>query len=159
MKLYELTEAYERILEMAEQLDDGTLKDTLDSINDAIEVKAENTAKVIRQLDASVEMLKTEINRLSERKQAIENNARNLKLYLQDSLEAVGKDKVKGELFTVAIQNNPQSVEVLDESIVPKDYFVEQPPKLKKHLLLASLKQGEEIAGVELKQTRSLRIR
>jgi hypothetical protein len=68
-------------------------------------------------------------------------------------------EKVKGELFTVAIQNNPQSVEVLDESKIPKDYFVEQPPKLKKHLLLASLKQGEEIAGVELKQSRSLRIR
>lgn len=159
MKLYELTEAYERILELAEQLDDGSMKDTLDSLNDAIEVKAENTAKVIRQLDASAEMLKTEINRLTERKQAIENNTRNLKRYLQESLEKVGMEKVKGELFTVAIQNNPQSVEVLDESKIPKDYFVEQEPKLKKHLLLASLKQGEEIAGVELKQTRSLRIR
>ena len=159
MKLYELTEAYERILEMAEQLDDGSMKDTLDSLNDAIEVKAENTAKVIRQLDASAEMLKTEINRLTERKQAIENNTRNLKRYLQESLEKVGMEKVKGELFTVAIQNNPQSVEVLDEKKIDKRFFVEQEPKLKKQLLLAALKQGEQIAGAELKQSRSLRIR
>ena len=159
MRLYELTQSYERILEMAEQLDDGSMKDTLDSLNDAIEVKAENTAKVIRQLEASAEMLKTEINRMTERKQAIENNVRNLKVYLQESLEKVGMEKVKGELFTVAIQNNPQSVEVLDEKKIDKRFFVEQEPKLKKQLLLAALKQGEQIAGAELKQSRSLRIR
>ena len=159
MRLYELTQAYERILELAEQLDDGALKDTLDSLNDAIEVKAENTAKVIKQLDADSEMLKGEIQRLSSRKQAIETNARNLKRYLQESLEKIGMEKVKGDLFTVAIQNNPPSLEVLDERKIELDYFNHPAPVLDKKAVLQTLKRGIEMEGARIKQTRSLRIR
>lgn len=159
MKLYELTEAYERILELAEQLDAETLKDTLDSINDAIEDKAENTAKVIKQLDADAEMLRNEEKRLAARRQAIENNARNLKRYLQESLEKVGMEKVKGELFTVAIQNNPPSLEVLDERKIELDYFNHPAPVLDKKAVLQTLKRGIEMEGARIKQTRSLRIR
>lgn len=157
MNLYELTQNYLQVLEMAEAGED--LADTLESLEDAIEVKAENTAKVIKQLEANAEMLANEAKRLSERKSAIENNVRNLKSYLQDQLDKCGKSKIKGEIFTVAIQNNPQSVEVLDESKIPAAYFIQQAPKLDRKELLAHLKAGEEIAGVAIKQTQSLRIR
>jgi len=157
MNLYQLTENYLTVLEMAENGDD--LTDTLEALTDAIEDKAENTAKVIKQLEANADMLANEIKRLSERKTAIENNAKQLKVYLQEQLEKCGKSKIKGEIFTVAIQNNPQSVEVLDESKIPAAYFIPQAPKLDRKELLAHLKAGEEIAGVAIKQTQSLRIR
>lgn len=157
MNLYELTQNYLHVLEMAENGDD--LADTLESLEDAIEVKAENTAKVIKQLEANAEMLANEAKRLSERKSAIENNVRNLKSYLQEQLEKCGKSKIKGEIFTVALQNNPQSVDVLDESLIPSTYFIQQAPKLDRKELLTHLKAGEEIAGVTIKQTKSLRIR
>ena len=157
MNLYTLTDNYLRVLELAENGDD--LTDTLEALEDAIEDKAENTAKVIKQLEANASMLDNEINRLTERKKASENNAKRLKMYLQDQLEKVGTDKIKGEIFTVAIQNNPQSVEVLDETIIPADYFIPQQPKLDRKELLAHLKAGETIPGVMVKQSRSLRIR
>ena len=157
MNLYELTQNYLQVLEIAENGDD--LADTLEALEDAIEVKAENTAKVIKQLEANAEMLANESRRLSERKSAIENNVRNLKSYLQDQLDKCGKTKIKGEIFTVAIQNNPQSVDVLDESLIPSTYFIQQAPKLDRKELLTHLKAGEEIAGVTIKQTKSLRIR
>lgn len=157
MHLYELTQNYLQVLEIAENGDD--LADTLEALEDAIEVKAENTAKVIKQLEANAEMLANESRRLSERKSAIENNVRNLKSYLQDQLDKCGKSKIKGEIFTVAIQNNPQSVDVLDESLIPSTYFIQQAPKLDRKELLTHLKAGEEIAGVTIKQTKSLRIR
>lgn len=157
MNLYELTQNYLQVLEMAENGED--LADTLESLEDAIEVKAENTAKVIKQLEANAEMLANESRRLSERKSAIENNVRNLKSYLQEQLEKCGKSKIKGEIFTVALQNNPQSVDVLDESLIPSTYFIQQAPKLDRKELLTHLKAGEEIAGVTIKQTKSLRIR
>ena len=157
MNLYELTQNYLHVLEMAENGDD--LADTLESLEDAIEVKAENTAKVIKQLEANAEMLANESRRLSERKSAIENNVRNLKSYLQDQLDKCGKSKIKGEIFTVAIQNNPMSVEVLDEERIPKEFFIQQEPKLNRKELLQHLKAGEEISGVVMKQTKSLRIR
>lgn len=157
MNLYTLTQNYLQVLEMAESGED--LADTLESLEDAIEVKAENTAKVIKQLEANAEMLANESRRLSERKSAIENNVRNLKSYLQDQFERCGKAKVKGEIFTVAIQNNPQSVEVVDETKIPLEFFIQQEPKLDRKELLTHLKAGEEIAGVTIKQTKSLRIR
>lgn len=157
MNLYELTQNYLQVLEMAENGDD--LADTLEALEDAIEVKAENTAKVIKQLEANAEMLANESRRLSERKSAIDNNVRNLKSYLQDQLDKCGKSKIKGEIFTVALQNNPQSVDVLDESLIPSTYFIQQAPKLDRKELLTHLKAGEEIAGVTIKQTKSLRIR
>ncbi len=157
MNLYELTQNYLQVLEMAESGED--LADTLESLEDAIEVKAENTAKVIKQLEANAEMLANESKRLSERKSAIENNVRNLKRYLQEQLEKCGKTKIKGEIFTVAIQNNPQSVEVIDETKIPLEFFVEQAPKLDKKTLLQHLKNEEQIPGASLKQSQSLRIR
>ena len=157
MNLYNLTTNYLHVLELAENGDD--LTDTLEALEDAIEDKAENTAKVIKQLEANADMLATEIKRLSERKTTAENNAKRLKVYLQEQLEKVGTDKIKGEIFTVAIQNNPQSVDVLDESKIPAAYFIEQAPKLDRKELLAHLKAGEKIPGATVKQTRSLRIR
>lgn len=159
MKLFELTQSYQQVLEIAEQLDAETLKDTLDSINDAVEQKVENTAFVVKQLEANVSVIDEEIKRLQAMKGTQTNNIKSLKLYLQESMEKVGLDKVQGKLIKIAIQNNPQSVEVLNENVIPKNYFVEQNPKLDKKALLTDLKSGVQVEGVEIKQSRSLRIR
>lgn len=158
MNLFELTSNYQRVLEVAEQLDSETLKDTLDSINEAIDVKVENTAYVIKTLEANVAAIVLEEKRLAAMKSAQMNNTKNLKLYIQESMEKVGLDKVQGKLIKVAIQNNPQSVRVENEEAL-KEYLVEQAPKLDKKALLADLKNGVEVYGAELQQTRSIRIK
>lgn len=159
MKLYELTENYNQVLELAEQLDAETLRDTLDSIDETIEIKIENTAKVVRSLEGNVDAIDNEIKRLTDKKSTLNNNIKGIKSYMQESMEQVGKEKVKGHLFNIGIQNNPQSVNVVDEKKIKMDYFVEQPSKLDKKRLLADLKEGKEVEGAELQQTRSLRIR
>ena len=158
MNLYKLTQNYQNVLEIAEQLDAETLKDTLDSIDEAINIKVENTAYVVKQLDANVAAIDTEIKRLQAMKSAQSNNAKNLKLYIQESMEKVGLDNVKGKLIKVAIQNNPASVVVTDEKKLSK-YFIEQPPQLNKTILKQDLKNGLEVDGAELQSTRSIRIR
>jgi antitoxin component of RelBE/YafQ-DinJ toxin-antitoxin module len=50
-------------------------------------------------------------------------------------------------------------VNVLDESLIPVDYFLTQDPVLSRKNLLEALKEGVNIPGVELKQSESLRIR
>lgn len=157
--LYELTDNYQHVLEIAEQLDEETLKDTLDSLDDAIDSKAENSAKVIRELEGNINTLTSEIQRLNERKTALNNNVKRIKEYLQNEMESVGKTKVKSERFTIGIQNNPPSVRVEDERKIPRDYFTPQDPKLDKTKLKDELKRGKEIEGAELRQTRGLRIR
>ena len=66
--LYELSNDYLKVLSLAEELDDGTLKDTLDSISDSIDLKVENTAKVVKELESNISIVEKEIKRLQSRK-------------------------------------------------------------------------------------------
>ena len=129
--LYELSNDYLKVLSLAEELDDGTLKDTLDSISDSIDLKVENTAKVVKELESNISIVEKEIKRLQSRKTTLSNNVKNLKGYLQDEMEKVGKTKIKGELFNVGIQNNPVSVNIIDEKLIPIGFLIPQPPKLR----------------------------
>ena len=54
----------------------------------------------------------------------------------------------------VAIQNNPPSVRVTDESKLI-GYLVEQPKKLDKKAIMTDLKAGREVSGAELQHSRS----
>lgn len=158
MNLYELTERLLLLADGTEELDEEVLRDTLDSINESIEIKVENTAAVIRQIDFNVKNLKEEEERMYKRRKTLTNRAEYMKSYLQYQLERTGKERIAGDRFTVTIQNNPQSVRVSNEKALTT-YLVEQPSKLDKKSLLDDLKSGMEIDGAELQQTRSIRIR
>lgn len=159
MKLYELTENYAKLLEMAEEMDTDAIVDTLEALQEAIEDKAENIAKLIRNLEADVKVIRDEEKRLAERRQVIENKVERLKSYLQEQLEIAGIDKVKRPTITVAIQKNPPSVDIIDETLIPADFLIPQPAKIDKKSILERLKNGEEVPGVVLKQTKGVRIR
>ena len=157
--LYELTNQYQQLLELESEIDEQTFIDTLQSIDEAIEDKAENLAKVIKEIESTVSVITNEISRLQSKKQALNNRVANLKTYLQGEMEKVNKTKVKGALFTVNIQNNPPSLRVNRTDNIPKDFFIEQEPTLDKAKLKKAIKGGDAIDGVELVQTRGVRIR
>jgi hypothetical protein len=157
MKLYELSSAYQQILELIEEGQE--LDDTLESLSDAIQVKAENIAKVITTLDAQSVVIKDEEKRLYERRKSMEAQVISLKGYLETELRKCGIDKVKGQLFTIAMQRNAPSVEILDEALIPSEFIKTiTNTSVDKRLLLEALKENE-IAGATLRQTESLRIR
>jgi hypothetical protein len=159
VNLYELKENYLKIMELIESGEEG-LEDTLECINDVIEVKAENYAKLIRNLEGNTIALKTEIERLTDRKKAIENSIDRLKENLKDAMIATGKEKIKTDLFNITVANNPPAVNVIDEKLIPEKYFkVEIIRKLDKLSLRDAMKKGEEIQGAELKQGKGLRIK
>lgn len=159
MKLYELTDNYMQLVELADQLDEETFRNTLESIQDSIEDKVENTAKVIKSIEADVQAIKEEEKRLKERRQALEKKIDNIKDYLKEQLEKAGIDKVKRPTITVSIQKNPPSVKVIDEKLIPSSFMIAKAPELDKKAVLEKLKGGEEVPGVELFQGRSLRIK
>lgn len=105
--LYELSNEYLQLLEMLEDdVDEQVFKDTLEGIEGEIEIKADGYAKVMKQLEGEVEMIKGEIERLTSRKKTIENNISRLKDSLKGAMEITGKTKFKTELFSFAIQKN-----------------------------------------------------
>lgn len=160
MKLYELSNSYQLLLDALanEEVAPEDVSDTLESITDAIEVKAEGYAAVIKTLEAESAALKVEKDRIAKRQTSLDNNAKRLKQHLQDELTKVDMKKVKGNLFTVSIQKNPASLKV-DVDKLPEQYFVPQPPKPDNASVKEALKNGENVEGAELVQTESLRIR
>lgn len=157
--LYELTNQYQQLLELESEIDEQTFIDTLQSIDEAIEDKAENLSKVIKEIESTVSVITNEISRLQSKKQTLNNRMANLKTYLQGEMEKVNKTKVKGALFTVNIQNNPPSLKVDSADKIPKSFYIEQEPTLDKKALKEAVKNGEVIEGVALVQTQSVRIR
>ena len=157
--LYELTNDYTALLEMAEDADEQALRDTLEGIEGAIEDKADGYAKVLRELDKDSAGLDAEIKRLQAKKTAIANATGRIRKNLQDAMIATGKTKFKTSLFSFGIQKNPPFVVIDDDQEVPIDYLIVADPKLDKKRMLAELKAGKELPFARLKQTESLRIR
>ncbi|MFW3590425.1 siphovirus Gp157 family protein [Staphylococcus caprae] len=158
--LFNLKDNYKQVYELiVEQEDEQILKDTLDSINDALEDKADGYVAVIKSLETDNNAIDEEIKRLKQRKTSNENGIKRLKETLQQVMEETGKEKFKTALNSYSIANNPPSLEVKDKNVVPKEFFTEQEPKLNKKELLKAVKDGLEVEGVELKQSRSLRVR
>ncbi|GED17215.1 siphovirus Gp157 family protein [Aneurinibacillus migulanus] len=159
MKLYELTDAYQNLLEVMEDEERGVnLTDALESIEEAIDNKVENIAKLIKTMDAQVKALKEEETRLADRRKMLEAQMDGLKRYTLSTLEQAGLTKVKGTIFTVGIRNNRPSV-VVDESKLPVEFLIPQPPKPDKQRLYELLKDGQVIAGARLETSHSLSIR
>ena len=92
MTLYELTEDYMNLLELAEDpdIDEQAFNDTLEGIDGALEDKVERYAKVIRTLEGDAAACDAEAKRLRNKKQTIENNIRRMKAALQYAMQATG---------------------------------------------------------------------
>lgn len=158
--LFNLREKYKEIYEwIAEQGDEQVLIDTLQSINDALEEKADGYVAVIKSIESDNAAIDEEIKRLRERKTSNQNGIKHLKESLQKAMEETGKQKFKTALNSYSIANNPPSLDVTNEKLIPKEYWVSQAPKLNKKELLQDIKNGADIQGVEVKRTKSLRVR
>ena len=156
MQLYELTEMYLNLKDM--DIEEGDLNAALENIDDEIETKADNIAKVLRDFDGEIEALKSEEERLAKKRKAIENRQKQLKEYLQNAMLVLDKRKFKTDLFSFNIQKNAPSLKILDESKIPEDYYkIEK--KLNKNDLKEAVKNGLFEDAAELVQTESLRIR
>lgn len=102
--LYELSNNWQQVYDM--DLDEDTWLDTLDAINEDINIKVENSGRLYRSWESDAKALKSEEERLAKKRKAIENRMKSLKGYLQDNMERMKKNKIKTDLFSFNIQNN-----------------------------------------------------
>lgn len=161
MNLYELEGNLLHVVELANSAkpeDQQLFADTIESLQDSIADKAIGYGKVISQLVADEKQLADKIKHDQERKRALSNNISRLKLALQHGMETAGKDKIKDIDLSIWIQNNPVSVAVTDDKLIPGE-FTEIEKKLNKTAIKQALNDGEEVPGAKLVQTRSIRIK
>lgn len=159
-KLYELTDEY---LALWDSLNDpdadwDAAEAALKGIEAALDAKVENCAKVIRGMESEQESILAEIERLQRRERALEAKTQGLKNYVQAEMETAGRDKIRTDLFTIAIQHSPDKVHVTDETKIPAQYY-QTTKRLDKVEVLRMLKAGYAVPGCELTQGSHLRIR
>lgn len=162
--LYELSHEYRQAEQLLNQAEDEIeLKYAMDLLTElevALEEKVENTAKLIKTFEAEAEKFKTEAKRLNDKAASYAKKSKSLKDWIYDSFYQNGIEQIDGELFTVALQNNPVALDIQSEDKIPKEYLIEQQPKIDRRLLLKDIKDnGVYIEGVGLKQERHVRIR
>lgn len=162
LTLYELTDAYKSIFDavMDDDADLDMLEDTLQCVEAAMEVKADNMVRFVKSLEAEAAACDAEIKRLTDRKRTRANKIERIKKYLLSQMQAAGIEKIQGSLFTVRLQKNPEALNILDEKLIPTGYLTIIPAReeVNKAAVKAALKLGVEVPGAELTQGISLRI-
>ena len=164
MTIYQITNDYLQLMQMMEdpELDPQTLADTMEGIEGELEDKADNYARVMKNMEADLNGIKAEIERLSTRKKTIENNIKRMKEALQFSMETTGKTKFKTELFSFGIRKNAPAV-IMDEPYienVPERFLKYSDPTINRSAIKEAIQNGEDLEGLaHLEQSSSLSIR
>ena len=166
MNLYELTqqqlELKQQLMEM--NLDEQTIADTIEGSSLEISKKIENYGIVLRDRESFVDAISKEIERLTERMNAEKKRIERTKNWLLSSIVALEIKQIECPLFTIAVQDNPPSVDVYNDKLIPAEYMrVPEPkppvPAPDKRLILADLKAGKEVAGCVLKRDKRIVIK
>ena len=154
--MYVLTKAYEEVQSLAENGEDVT--DTLLSLEGDIEVKAENTHKVIKMFAYNNTAIDEEIKRLQEIKKHNENAVERLKTGIENMMIALQKSELKTPLFSAKWVKNPPKVVITDEKNVHAKYltYIPATTTVNKNALKEDLKNGIELPFAHLEQGRRL---
>ena len=159
MNLYELTENF---LAVQTSIEEGNtdLIDTLESIEGAIEVKAQGIIAVTRNITSQIEAIKAEEKRLADMRKARENHLKRLKEYVLDNMQQTGKTSIKTELGAMRIQANPPALKILKAEDIPAEYMTVVPEhyEIDSERVKEALKAGKEVKGAELVKGVHLRI-
>ena len=152
--LFELATEYRAMSDRLHDLDlpEEVVADTLESESGDLIEKGTNVAKVFRNLEAMAAQIKEAELQMQARRKSIEKRAASLREYLHANMEKAGIQKIECPWFVVSIKKNPASVQVDDESAVPRDYFREIPATfaLDKSLVKQAIKDGHDVPGCQL---------
>ena len=122
--IYQLANNYETVLNMLynEEIDEQMIFDTLESIEGEIEDKADNYAKIIKELEAKQKARKEEAKRLTDSAKVFENRVKALKNNLFNAMKETGKTKFATNLFSFNIAKNGGKQALTIDGDVPEEY-------------------------------------
>jgi len=153
-KLYELSANYQNLLALTEDdsIPQEVVIEALKAVEGEIIDKAQNIAKLLKNMDGDIKAFKDEENRLKTKRAALERKYESLKIYLEEELRKTGIRKVDG-VVPVAFRKSPPSVEIQYEELIPEQFQIIE-KKLDKRKILESLKSGETVPGARLVEDR-----
>ncbi len=165
MKLYEIANEYLALMQAIDggDIPEEAIADTLEAITGEIEVKADNIACLLKNIEADVVAIMAEETRLAERRKAKEAAHNRLKNYLSDILQRTGIDKIETARNSIGFRKS-ESVEIDDDFIAwasenRDDLLTFYAPKANKTEIKKALKSGAEIVGAKLVSNKNIQIK
>lgn len=161
LSLYEITNAFPMLMENEEitEEDKAKIKEELTLL---LQQKSQNIIGYTKNIELTIEAMKSEEKRISEQRKALENRTAKFKQYVKECMENSGITKIETGLGTLTIAKNPISVEIVNEDDIPNDYKLEVvTTKIDKKAIADNFKATGEIpSGVNiLTANTSLRIK
>jgi len=133
--------------------------------------KRGNCIRAIAHLEAQIAGARSEENRIAAWRGSLESGLARFKDYLVRCIELSGQKKVEADNGSLAIQANPESVEITDAALIPDEFVtvtVKMPAKVYRELGLEldgldatfnpsksaikeAIKAGRDIPGADLR--------
>ena len=139
----------ERIRAEDPDIDERTLADTVEGLTDLPEI----LASIIRCAlvdEALASGLQGHLEDMQERLARLKRRAEKRRQLARDVMLELELKKLDAPDFTASIRPGAPTLLVIDETLVPKNYWEPREPRLNRQELLSDLKRGTEIAGVAL---------
>ncbi len=161
LSLYNITSAFPMIMEQEEMAPE--LKEELErELTILLQEKSQNIIGYVRNMELTVDAMKTEEKRISEQRKGIENKIEKFKNYVKECMERNGFSKIDTGLGSLAIAKNPMSLEIENEDEIPIEFKQEiVTTKIDKTAIKKHFKEtGEIIPGTIIVDDKtSLRIK
>lgn len=164
LRCYDIPERVRTILDQGVDPETGELNahalSELAALNESVEDATANLACYIRELELEADSVKTVALSSAERAGKLTKQAERYRDYVKAALEAAGLERVKDSRITLALQNNPERVQVDNESGLPLEFMrVTTQSVPDKVAIKIALNAGREINGCSLIATRRLSIK
>jgi hypothetical protein len=128
----------------------------LSDINTEFNDKVLDCGMVYRNIQVEAEVYKTESKRLADKANSLEKRAEGLRVYVEQQMQELNIESIKGSTFTVKFRKLPPMVQIDDLDKIPASYkriipLKVEPDKVK---LLEDLSAGIKIEGAHLSTDR-----
>lgn len=195
MRLFEISREYEELFNLFDEIDEiepdinedgepidefGNIIEDIDAWHEQIkekwftelvaredefDIKAENVAQYIKNLNVESTALSDEIKKLQTRKKSKDNKIKSMKEYLKNCMLQTGRDKIETSKVKLSIRNNAESVLIDNEkkfieeySDTHKEYFKFK-AEISKTDIKKILQSGKIIDGAKLVRDKSLLVK
>jgi len=137
------------IIEDIEDIDEETLLDTLEGITDLPDLLTVLLRSSIED-DTLAFALRERLSQMRDRLTRLTDRIDKKRSIVRLAMQEAGMKRMTQPDFTAYLRAASPSVQILDEAMIPAEYWLAQKPKLDRVGLLGHLRLGKEIPGAAL---------
>lgn len=162
LRLYEMADEYKFLQDSLFDSDTGEINEAamsrLNELDKPIQDKCINTVRAMKSLEAEYKAIESERKAMQAREKALKDQVEWIKGYLLHNMEKSEIKEISCPQFVIKLRKNPESVDIIDEKLIPEEYIYSE-PKISKIAIKIALDGGFEVPGARLVQKNSLSIK